>query len=41
LRVLENGYEIAVGFTQDASIGVDTPEDAARFEAALEREGGG
>jgi len=35
LRVLENGYEIAVGFTQDASIGVDTPEDAAKFEAAL------
>ena len=35
LRVLENGYEIAVGFTPDASIGVDTPEDAAKFEAAL------
>ena len=35
LRVLENGYEIAVGFTTDASIGVDIPEDAAKFEAAL------
>ena len=35
LRVLENGYEIAVGFTNDASIGVDTPEDAVRFESAL------
>ena len=35
LRVLENGYEIAVGFTKDASIGVDTPEDAVRFESAL------
>lgn len=35
LRVLENGYEIAVGFTRDASIGVDTPEDAVRFESVL------
>lgn len=35
LRVLENGYDIAVGFTQDASIGVDTPEDAVKFEAVL------
>jgi 3-deoxy-manno-octulosonate cytidylyltransferase (CMP-KDO synthetase) len=35
LRVLENGFEIAVGFTRDASIGVDTPEDAVKFEAAL------
>lgn len=35
LRVLENGYEIAVGLTNDASIGVDTPEDAVKFEHAL------
>jgi 3-deoxy-manno-octulosonate cytidylyltransferase (CMP-KDO synthetase) len=35
LRVLENGYEIAVGLTQDPTIGVDTLEDAAKFEAAL------
>ena len=36
LRVLENGYDIAVGFTTDPTIGVDTPEDAARFERLLE-----
>ena len=35
LRALENGYSIAVGITEDASIGIDTPEDAARFEAML------
>lgn len=35
LRVLENGYDIAVGLTEDASIGVDTPDDAKKFEAAL------
>lgn len=35
LRVIENGRSIAVGFTDDPSIGVDTPEDAARFEALL------
>jgi 3-deoxy-manno-octulosonate cytidylyltransferase (CMP-KDO synthetase) len=35
LRVLENGYDIAVGFTADPTIGVDTPEDAARFERLL------
>lgn len=32
LRVLENGYDIAVGVTDDPSIGVDTPEDAEKFE---------
>ena len=32
LRVLENGYEIACDLTDDATIGVDTPEDAAKFE---------
>lgn len=36
LRVLENGYDILVGITDDPSIGVDTPEDAKRFEQALE-----
>jgi 3-deoxy-manno-octulosonate cytidylyltransferase (CMP-KDO synthetase) len=35
LRVLENGYEIMVGLTEDQTIGVDTPEDAKRFEEAL------
>jgi len=35
LRVLENGREIAVGVSDDQTIGVDTPEDAARFEASL------
>lgn len=35
LRVLENGYDIAVGITEDASIGVDTPEDATKFETVL------
>ncbi|MDR0901296.1 MAG: 3-deoxy-manno-octulosonate cytidylyltransferase [Opitutaceae bacterium] len=35
LRVLENGYDIAVGITQDPTIGVDTPEDAEKFEAVL------
>jgi 3-deoxy-manno-octulosonate cytidylyltransferase (CMP-KDO synthetase) len=36
LRVLENGYEIACDITGDATIGVDTPEDAGRFEQWLE-----
>ena len=35
LRVLENGYDIAVGLTDDQTIGVDTPEDAAKFERWL------
>ena len=35
LRVLENGFDIAVGFTKDPTIGVDTPEYAAKFEAVL------
>jgi 3-deoxy-manno-octulosonate cytidylyltransferase (CMP-KDO synthetase) len=33
LRVLENGHEIACDITEDPTIGVDTPEDAAKFEA--------
>jgi len=36
LRVLENGYPIAIDVTSDPTIGVDTPEDAVRFEEALE-----
>lgn len=35
LRVLENGYEIACGLTDDPTIGVDTPEDAEKFERWL------
>jgi 3-deoxy-manno-octulosonate cytidylyltransferase (CMP-KDO synthetase) len=36
LRVLESGEDILVGITNDPSIGVDTPEDASRFEQVLE-----
>lgn len=36
LRVLENGDDILVGITEDPTIGVDTPEDARRFEEALD-----
>lgn len=35
LRAIENGHAIAVGLTDDPSAGIDTPEDAARFEAML------
>lgn len=35
LRVLENGYDIAVGITTDQTIGVDVPDDAVKFEATL------
>jgi len=35
LRVLENGYDIACAVTEDPSLGVDTAEDAAKFEASL------
>jgi 3-deoxy-manno-octulosonate cytidylyltransferase (CMP-KDO synthetase) len=38
LRVIENGRGIAVGFTSDPTIGVDTPEDAEKFEEHLLRE---
>lgn len=37
LRVLENGRQIAVGFTDDPTIGVDTIEDAGEFERHLGR----
>lgn len=36
LRVLENGYKIAVGVTTDPSVGVDTLEDAERFAALIQ-----
>lgn len=36
LRVLENGHPIAIDVTDDPTIGVDTAEDAVRFEQALE-----
>ena len=35
--MLENGYDIVVGVTEDPTIGVDTPEDAKKFEALLNR----
>jgi 3-deoxy-manno-octulosonate cytidylyltransferase (CMP-KDO synthetase) len=35
LRVLENGYEIACDVTDDPTIGVDTLEDAGKFEEWL------
>jgi 3-deoxy-manno-octulosonate cytidylyltransferase (CMP-KDO synthetase) len=35
LRAVENGREIAVGFTQDPTVGVDTLEDAQKFEEYL------
>jgi 3-deoxy-manno-octulosonate cytidylyltransferase (CMP-KDO synthetase) len=35
LRVLEAGFPIAIAATEDPSIGVDTPEDAKKFEALL------
>jgi len=39
LRALENGYKIAVGLTEEATIGVDVPEDAAKYEAYLRSRG--
>ena len=35
LRALEGGYPIAIDVTDDPTIGVDTPEDAKKFEAHL------
>ena len=35
LRALENGCRIAVGLTDDSSIGVDTPEDLVRVAPML------
>ena len=35
LRVLENGYDIAVGLTDEPSIGIDTAADAVKFETLM------
>jgi len=35
LRAMEHGYRIHVGITDQATIGIDTPEDIAEFEASL------
>lgn len=35
LRAMEHGYRIHVGITDQATIGIDTPEDIGEFEAAL------
>jgi 3-deoxy-manno-octulosonate cytidylyltransferase (CMP-KDO synthetase) len=35
LRVLESGYDISCAITNDPSIGVDTPDDAKKFEEWL------
>lgn len=36
LRAMEHGYRIHVGITDQSTIGIDTPEDVAAFEAALQ-----
>lgn len=36
LRAMEHGYRIHVGITDQPTIGIDTPEDVAAFEVALE-----
>ena len=35
LRALENGFHIAVGITDEISLGVDTPEDAVMLAAKM------
>jgi 3-deoxy-manno-octulosonate cytidylyltransferase (CMP-KDO synthetase) len=35
LRAMEHGYKIHVGITEQATVGIDTPEDIPVFEAAL------
>ncbi len=35
LRAMEHGYRIHVGITDQATIGIDTPEDIGEFEARL------
>lgn len=37
LRALENGAEIQVGITEERTVGVDSPEDVARLEEALDQ----
>lgn len=36
LRAMEHGYRIHVGITDQATVGIDTPEDLVAFEAALD-----
>ena len=40
LRAMEHGYRIHVGITDQATIGIDAPEDVAAFEVALRAEQG-
>jgi 3-deoxy-manno-octulosonate cytidylyltransferase (CMP-KDO synthetase) len=40
LRALENQYVIAVGITEEPTVGIDAPEDVAVFEAHLDAAGG-
>jgi len=35
LRAMEHGYRIHVGITEQPTVGIDTPEDVAAFEARL------
>lgn len=35
LRAMEHGYRIHVGLTDQATIGIDTPDDIREFEASL------
>jgi 3-deoxy-manno-octulosonate cytidylyltransferase (CMP-KDO synthetase) len=35
LRAMEHGYRIHVGITDQATIGIDSPEDVSEFEARL------
>lgn len=35
LRILENGYDISCAVTEEPGIGIDTPDDAAKFAALL------
>lgn len=39
LRILENGYSIAVEIVEAASVGIDTPEDYERFVDRVTRHG--
>jgi 3-deoxy-manno-octulosonate cytidylyltransferase (CMP-KDO synthetase) len=38
LRVLENGYAIAVGVVNDPTVGIDTPEDYRAFVGRMRKE---
>jgi 3-deoxy-manno-octulosonate cytidylyltransferase (CMP-KDO synthetase) len=40
LRALENHFEIAVGITEEPTVGIDAPEDVTEFEAYLDGVGG-